>query len=310
VSGAGPTDSGGAGDVVHAFSLDVEDYRQILSTRFRGAAGPVTDQLEASMDVALALLAETGTRATFFVTGTVAEGRPDLVRRWAEAGHEIASHGWDHTPIWSQTPAELRAELAREKARLQDALGQEVCGYRAPIFSVRWDTLWALDVIAEAGFAYDSSVVPVRVRRYGVDRFEPSPRRYALPSGREIVEIPMSAARVYGLQVPVSGGGYFRLFSYRRIRRAVADAEAEGRPFVAYCHPYEFGSEPFRAADLARGWRAKALAHMIAIKTNLGRRKVPATVRGLLGEFRFAPLAELADRVRQSGARAALEDAG
>jgi len=260
------------------------------------------------MDAVLALLAEADTCATFFVAAAVAEKRSDLVRRWAEMGHEIASHGHAHTPIWKMTRAALGEDLRRAKAVLEEASGRAVAGYRAPIFSVRWDTLWALEVIGEAGFTYDSSIVPVRARRYGVAGFDREPRTYVLPSGREIIEIPLSATRVAGVLVPIGGGGYFRLFSYRRIRRAVAEADREGRAFVIYGHPDEFGCERFRAADLATGWPDKIRAGMIALKSNIGRRKVPETVRRLLREFSFSPLGRLADRVKAAGIKVPLED--
>jgi polysaccharide deacetylase family protein (PEP-CTERM system associated) len=289
--------AGGPTPIVHALSVDVEDYRQILSSRFRGEPGPVTAEFERNMEAVLALLGGAGATATFFVTGTVAERRPDLVRRWAALGHEIASHGWDHTPIWAMAPARLKEELACAKRVLEDAIGRTVAGYRAPIFSVRWDTLWALDVIRDAGFAYDSSIVPVRTKRYGIDGFDETPRLYALASGREIVEIPLSTARVAGRCIPMAGGGYFRLFSYRRIRRAVAAAERGSAAFVVYCHPDEFGPARFRAVDLATGWQDRLTALIISARSNWGRQRVPETVRQLLAEFRFAPLAPLAERV-------------
>jgi polysaccharide deacetylase family protein (PEP-CTERM system associated) len=298
--------------VEHGLSFDVEDYRQILSARFRGESGPVTAQFERNMEAVLALLAEAGAAATFFVTGTVAEGRPDLVRRWAEAGHdespwqaghEIASHGYDHTPVWRMTRAALAQELGREKARLQDAAGRPVRGYRAPIFSIRWDTLWAMDAVQQAGFDYDSSIVPVRMRRYGVEGFARAPGLYVLPSGGDLVEVPIGVGRVAGRLVPMAGGGYVRLFSRRRIERAVAAAQDAGAPFTVYAHPDEFGEATFRAVDLATGWRDRLAAGAIALKSNIGRHKVPETIRALLARFRFATLGRIAARVREKGVR-------
>ena len=302
--------AGSATPVLHALSVDVEDYRQILSSRFRGAPGPVTAEFERNMEAVLELLGGAGAKATFFVAGTVAEGRPDLVKRWAALGHEIASHGHDHTPIWAMTPARLKEELAGARRALEDAVGRPVAGYRAPIFSVRWDTLWALDVIREAGFTYDSSIVPVRMKRYGIDGFDKSPCVYILPSGGKIVEIPLTTSRVWGRRMPVAGGGYFRLLSYRRIREAVADAERRGEAFVLYCHPDEMGGRRFRAVDLASGWRDRLSALIISARSNVGRRRVPGTVRRLLAEFRFAPLGRLAERTRAGGVRSVLPAGG
>lgn len=292
--------------VEHGLSFDVEDYRQILAARFRGDPGPVTAEFERNMEAVLALLDHAGARATFFVTGTVAAGRPDLVRRWAEAGHEIASHGHAHTPIWRMTPEAFRAELDRVKKTLEDAIGRRVGGFRAPVFSIRWDTLWALDVVQQAGFAYDSSVVPVRMQRYGVEGFARAPALYVLPSGGELVEVPLSVARVAGRIVPMAGGGYFRLFSRGQIERAVAAAQDAGVPFIVYAHPDEFGQGRFRACDLAVGWRDRLAAGLLSVKSNIGRRKVPGTVRSLLSQFRFTVLERLAQRVRERGAKSVL----
>ena len=280
--------------VEHGCSIDVEDYRQILSARYRGDPGPVTATFERNMEAVTEMLAQAGTRATFFVSGMVAAARPDLVRRWADLGHEIASHGLTHEPIWTMTPERLREELARAKQTIEEAIGRAVAGYRAPVFSVRWDTLWALEAIREAGFAYDSSIVPVRMRWYGVAGFSERPQVWILRSGDRIVEVPLATVRAMGMRVPL-GGGYLRLVSRRRIQRVMASAEAGGEAVVVYAHPDEFGSEPFRAADLATGWREKAAAVAVALKSNLGRRRIPATVRWMLGAFRFSTLGRIAE---------------
>jgi len=280
--------------VEHGYSIDVEDYRQILSARYRGEAGPVTATFERNMETVTEMLAAAGTKATFFVSGMVAAARPDLVRRWADLGHEIASHGLTHEPIWTMTPERLREELARAKQTLEDAVGRAVAGYRAPVFSVRWDTLWALEAIREAGFAYDSSIVPVRMRWYGVAGFSDRPQVWTLRSGDRIVEVPLTTVRAMGMRVPL-GGGYLRLVSRRRIERLVGEAEAAGHAAIVYAHPDEFGAEPFQAVDLARGWRDKAAAAAVALKSNLGRRRIPATVRWMLGAFRFSTLGRIAE---------------
>jgi len=294
---AGAADNPAArGPVEHGCSIDVEDYRQILSARYRGDPGPVTATFERNMETVTEMLAQAGTRATFFVSGMVAAARPDLVRRWSDLGHEIASHGLTHEPIWTMTPERLREELARAKQTLEDAVGRAVAGYRAPVFSVRWDTLWALEAIREAGFAYDSSIVPARMRWYGVAGFNPRPQVCALKSGGRIVEIPMTLVRAFGMRVPL-GGGYLRLVSRRRIERLVGEAEVAGHAVIVYAHPDEFGIEPFQSVDLARGWRDKAAAAAIALKSNIGRRWTPRMIGRLLTDFRFAPLAKIADRV-------------
>jgi len=290
----------------HCLSVDVEDYRQILSLRHRRDPGPLSPALERDMERVLEVLCLADVKATFFVTGTVAEARPDLLRRWAALGHEIGCHGHDHTPVWAMAPEALRAELSRTRRAVENASGQPAAGYRAPVFSIRWDTLWALDVVAECGFEYDSSVMPVRNRRYGVDGFDPAPRRYRLPSGLSLVEMPLTVARAWGRLVPVAGGGYFRLFSYGRIRRAAAECGRLGRPFVLYCHPYEFSPDPVDWTDLAGGRLGRLRARLECFKTNLGRTKVPGIVAGLAREFRFGPLGPVARQVRDHGTESIL----
>lgn len=285
----------------HGVSIDVEDYRQILRARYQGEAGGVSAGFERDMDEVLGVLDQARTDATFFVSGAIAEQRPDLLRRWRDLGHEVASHGHSHLPIWTMTRSDLAGDLRRARAAIEDAIGEPARGYRAPVFSVRWDTLWALEVIRECGFTYDSSVVPVRMRRYGVGGFEPAPADYRLPSGRQIVEVPISAGRAWGRRVPLAGGGYFRLFSFHRIRRAVAEADHRGRPFVVYCHPDELGRQRFSAAGLATRWKDRLVGRIISVKSNVGRGKVRPAVERLLAEFRFGPLGRLAERVRADG---------
>lgn len=252
-------------------------------------------------------LARSNTVGTFFVTGTVAERRPDLLLKWAEAGHEIASHGYDHIAMRTLGPENLSEALDRSKKALEDASGREVRGFRAPFFSIQKDTLWALDVISEAGFTYDSSIVPVRTRRYGISGFKPEPCLYETASGRVIVEIPLSIGKVCGMKVPVAGGGYFRLFPYHTIRRAVETHEKNKVPFVMYCHPYEFAAAGLSADGLVSGWRQRLQAFSITAKANVRRHKVPETLRRLLDEFEFSTLGRLAERINSLGQPRILE---
>ena len=296
-----PDATGGDESWEHGLSVDVEDYRQILSLRFRGQSGAVSDTFQRDMDATCELLARSNTAATFFVTGTIVQQRKDLVRGWADLGHEIASHGFAHKPIWLMSSRELAEELKGCKAAIEDAIGRPICGFRAPIFSVRWDSLWALEVISQAGFTYDSSIVPVLTRRYGVSGFPPSPARYELSGGRAIVEIPLTAGKVLGRDMPVAGGGYFRLLPFSLIRKAVARCQQDNRTFVMYCHPDELGGRRFRCADLAAGTPDKLAAGLISLKSNIGRKRMPGIVRRLLSEFRFGTLGQIARRVAVDG---------
>src|SRR5690606_6946693 len=150
-------------------------------------------------------------RGTFFVLGWIAERSPQLVRRIADAGHEVASHGWSHQNIYDQSPQVFLEETRRSKETLESILGTAVLGYRAASFSITGRSLWALDALIELGFKYDSSVFPIVHDRYGIPGAEPHPGRLRAPSGSQIVEFPMSTAQWFNRRWPVSGGGYFRI---------------------------------------------------------------------------------------------------
>lgn len=228
---------------VNAFSIDVEDYFQVaaLASAIPRESWPTREyRVEANTERILNLLAEKGLRGTFFVLGWVAEKSPDLVKRIAAAGHEIACHGFSHQLIYNQSPEVFREETTRAKGFLESLLGQPVLGYRAASFSITRQSLWALDVLIDLGFEYDSSVFPIRHDRYGIPGASPDIGRISAPSQRTLVEFPMSAASFLGVQVPVSGGGYFRILPYWLTRMGLRQInEKVGRPFTFYLHPWE-----------------------------------------------------------------------
>lgn len=228
---------------VNAFSIDVEDYFQVaaLAPAISRESWPTREyRVERNTEVLLNLLAERGVRGTFFVLGWVAERSPGLVKRIAAAGHEIACHGFSHQLIYRQTQGEFREETTRAKRFLEDVIGEAVLGYRAASFSITRDSLWALDVLIDLGFEYDSSIFPIHHDRYGIPGASPKIGRVVAPSQRTLVEFPMSAARFFGVQVPVSGGGYFRLLPYWVTRAGLRQINGSaGRPFTFYLHPWE-----------------------------------------------------------------------
>jgi len=225
--------------ILNALSVDVEDWFQV------GAFETVIDRdswdscearVEANTDRVLGLFADAQVKATFFTLGWVAERNPALIRRVVDAGHELASHGWDHQRVFTLTPEAFRADLARARATLEDAGGQAVTGYRAPSFSIDQRTPWAHAILAEAGYLYSSSVAPVRHDHYGW----PEAPRYAfrpLPDA-ELIELPVTVAR-FGQRSMATGGGFFRLFPHQLTDFAVRQVNAEGRPATFYFHPWE-----------------------------------------------------------------------
>jgi polysaccharide deacetylase family protein (PEP-CTERM system associated) len=229
--------------VVNAFSVDVEDYFQVAALARaipRDSWSQREYRAEANTDRVLAVLAEHQVRATFFVLGWIAEKSPALVKRIAAAGHEIASHGYSHELIYTQTRSEFRLETARSKNHLEDLTGRPVVGYRAASFSITSESLWALDVLIDLGFQYDSSVFPIRHDRYGIPDAPVEPGRVTAPSGRTLVEFPMAAAEYFGARLPVSGGGYFRILPYFLTRAGLRRINSkQRRPFIFYMHPWE-----------------------------------------------------------------------
>lgn len=232
-------------DVQIVLSFDVEEH-----DRIEAAAGlDVPDQLKAhyrtrvgdSTRWLLEQLDREAIKATFFVVGTVAEHNPGLVREIHRAGHEVASHGFDHRRVHGHTPASFREDLRRSFGALEDTTGEAVRGYRAPTFSVVRETAWALDVLAEFDLEYDSSIYPVRHDRYGVPDAPRGPF-VACRNGHAILELPPATLRLRGVNLPMGGGGYFRLFPLRLIEMAMLQSARECSPHVAmvYFHPWEF----------------------------------------------------------------------
>jgi polysaccharide deacetylase family protein (PEP-CTERM system associated) len=273
--------------ILNAFTIDVEDYFQVaaLAPAIPRESWPTREyRVEKNTERLLALLARRGIRGTFFVLGWVAERSPELIRRIAAAGHEIACHGFSHELVYRQSQSVFREETTRSKKYLEDLLGMAVTGYRAASFSITRDSLWALDVLIDLGFQYDSSVFPIRHDRYGIPGAAPEPGVLLAPSKRALVEFPMSAASFMGVQVPVSGGGYFRILPYWVTRTGLRQInETHGRPFTFYLHPWEVDPGQPRVQV---GWFSRFRHY-----TNLDRCEV--RLERLLAEFAFASMREV-----------------
>jgi polysaccharide deacetylase family protein (PEP-CTERM system associated) len=272
---------------INAFTIDVEDYFQVEAlARVIPCERWSYMEYRCERNVArlLELLAAKRVHGTFFILGWIAQRSPQLVRDIAAAGHEVACHGMSHKLIYKQTREEFRDETRKSKALLEDLTGRAVEGYRAASFSIVKSSLWALDELIDAGFRYDSSVFPVRHDNYGIPDAPLEPFEIAAPSGRKLLEFPMSVANWGSLRLPVSGGGYFRIFPYWLTRRSLARInERERRPFVFYLHPWEIDpGQPRVNAGLK-----SRLRHY----TNLSR--CEARLARLLSEFSFAPMRDV-----------------
>lgn len=238
-----------AAEITNALTIDVEDYFQVsaLAPHFpRQEWDAVPCRVEQNVDLILSLLQEGDAKATFFTLGWVAERYPHLVRRIADAGHEVASHGYGHERASAQTPEAFLADISLAKAVLEDIVGEPVKGYRAPSFSIGKSNLWAHECIARAGYSYSSSVYPVKHDHYGIPDAPRFP--YRLESG--LMEIPVTTMRLLGRNWPAGGGGYFRLLPYAVSRWQIAKVnEDDRRPAIFYFHPWEVDPEQPRVPE-------------------------------------------------------------
>ncbi len=234
----------------------------------------------------LDMLARHEARATFFVVGWVAERHPDLVRGIAHAGHEIASHSWDHARVTDQSPLTFRDSVRRAKYLLEDLAGAPVLGFRAPSFSIVPGREWALDVLIEEGYRYDSSLFPVRRPGYGYANGHPDPHWLERPVGR-IAEVPPTTLRRWGTNVPAGGGAYFRLFPYAVVRAALRDCAHRGAPGTFYIHPWELDPDQPR---IAVPWPTR-------VRHYGGLRRTAPRLERLLVEFRFTAIADTLARL-------------
>lgn len=272
--------------IENALTIDVEDYFQVAAlaeaVRYDDWAS-MEYRVEANTDRILALFDAASVKGTFFVLGWVAERSPQLVERIAKAGHEVASHGFSHQLIYNQTPDVFREETRRSKAILEDILGERVNGYRAASYSITNQSRWALDILAEEGFTWDSSIFPVHHDRYGMPGSPLWPHRLTTDKGHELAEFPLSTLSCPGYTLPIAGGGYFRLFPYWFSRWALGSINRRGQPFVFYLHPWELDPDQPRL-DVKFLSRFRHYNNLDVCEERLQK---------LLGEFRFTTMSEV-----------------
>ncbi|PWG01404.1 XrtA system polysaccharide deacetylase [Sphingosinicella humi] len=237
--------------MLNALSVDVEDWFQVGAFETviaREDWDRLLHRVERNSDAVLALFEQAGVKGTFFTLGWIAERYPALIRRIADAGHEVASHGWDHKRVFTLGPATFRADLERARIAIEDACGQSPIGYRAPSFSIDKRTPWAHRVLAEEGYAYSSSVAPVRHDHYGWPEAPRFAHRPLVDS--HLIELPVTTVEVAGRRLAAGGGGFFRLLPYRFSHWAIARVnEDERRPAVFYFHPWDIDPDQPRVRN-------------------------------------------------------------
>ena len=281
-------DHDAAKGVLHAMSIDVEDYFHVaaLAKVIRPDQwSTLPSRVERNTERLLALFERNNNvKATFFVLGWVAEKFPALIRKIADGGHEIASHGYSHQLIYSQTPEVFREETLRSKELLENITGKAVTGYRAASYSITHKSLWALDILAECGFTWDSSIFPIRHDNYGIPGSPRAPYSIETEQGHVLREFPLTTARIGGLSIPAAGGGYFRQFPYPLFRYLFNNASAGGtRPQMFYLHPWEIDADQPRYNNAS--WFSRFRHY-----TNLD--KCESRLERLMQDFRFGTVSQ------------------
>lgn len=268
----------------HIFTVDVEDWPQSTLDRTLNIGPRVLGSTQAVLD----LMEESGAKGTFFILGKAAEAYPELAPRIAEAGHEIATHGYSHNPVDKMSLGTFREELRRSIDTLRQQTGRPVLGHRAADFSISSRSLYLLECLAEEGITYDSSIFPIRHRRYGIPGTPRVPYRVVCSSGQCLVEFPIATVLLAGATLPAAGGGYLRCFPYGWSRLALTGMEKMGASATCYIHPYELDVKEHCEIE-----------HHVPLPLRLSqffnRRTVKAKLRRLFAEFRFVTMAEACD---------------
>jgi len=275
-----------------AFTVDVEDGISLAMRDIFCVKSEQTNRVVSLTQRILSLLSDYDAKGTFFVLGQVAEKFPGLVKQIANEGHELGVHGYNHLQFFRMTPEQAFEELYRAKKIIEDISGCEVLGHRAPAFSITPETNWALDIIAEAGFTYDSSIMPIKGFRYGWPGFPKDIHKLTTPKGKDLIEVPLTSWNVLGRELPVCGGGYLRLFPYLFTRKAFEKIGIE-RPVITYIHPYELDTE--RYPD----YYFEELAKSNFLKRNKmksmwwNRKSVYGKLEKMLSEYQFSRVKDI-----------------
>lgn len=273
--------------ILNALTVDLEDWYQApisISRQIDNWPG-FEKRIVSNTRKLLRLLSQAQVRATFFVLGYIAEQHPDLVLEVSNAGHEIALHSYLHRRVYQMTPEEFRADVQKGMNAVQAASGQKVCGYRAPMFSVNASSLWALEVLADLGFRYDSSIFPIHNMLYGIPGASRFP--YRPFEGEQFIEFPLATIRSCGVNFPAGGGLYSRILPYSWIKASIQSLNHQGQPAVIYIHPWELDTEQhFHRLTLR-----ERITHYV------GRSGLETKFKRMLRDFKFGCLEHISAKM-------------
>ncbi|MEW8375526.1 MAG: XrtA system polysaccharide deacetylase [Candidatus Thiodiazotropha sp.] len=277
-------------NVVNAITVDVEDYYQVSAFAKNIEKDNWCDyesRVERNTHKLLEIFAQYNTKGTFFVLGWIAERFPNLINEIEQAGHEIASHGYSHDLVYNQTIDKFREETGRTKEILENIINKPIYGYRAASYSIVQKSIWALDILTELGFTYDSSIFPIVHDRYGIPGAKTEPHVYKTEGGNSIIEFPISTVGLGKTRLPISGGGYFRLLPYWITRSGLNKINnKEKKPFIFYMHPWEIDTgQPRIKSNMLSEFR-----HYNNIS------KFDQRLRKLLQDFKFSTVSDVLKR--------------
>jgi polysaccharide deacetylase family protein (PEP-CTERM system associated) len=268
--------------MINAISVDVEDWIQSS----HDLTHSLTERVYRNTDEVLDLFSRKRIKGTFFIQGLVAEKKKEIVEIINSAGHEVQTHGFSHQLITSQTPQEFREDLYKSKCILEDIIGKKIIGYRAPDFSIVKESLWALEILGEEEIIYDSSIYPIYNLRYGIPHWSREVKILNLNNGKKIIEIPVCTVRNLSYNLPMGGGGYFRLYPYWLIKRSIRKVNTESYRALIYLHPYEFDSAEFYE-------REEKIYFFRKFHQGWGRNNFFLKISNLLNDFNFSSIGEV-----------------
>lgn len=287
----------------HSFtlSIDWEDFGQLLG---RDRSGVLTEPLPVTIDrqtdIMLQMLNDAGKKATFFILGMLARHRQDLVKKIAAEGHEIGLHGQYHINMRKLNREEALKDISESQKLVTDIIGGSVYGYRAPYFSIDESNLYVLEILAELGLVYDSSIFPIKLKRYGIANFSKEDALYKLSNGKEIVELPLTVAPFNGKDIPIAGGGYIRAFPKFFLNRMFKKLDNNQQNVMLYMHPYEFDT---KRIDCSTNYPSDAKfsgakTFLINLRWNLFRNTIRGKLKSILQQYNFTTCINKANYVK------------